>query len=395
VLLAIMTVAYGLSQSLQGSIVTNYFEDDLGLRGSQFGYITAIREIPGFLLIFITALFYRLSLQRMTALALVLLAVGYSLFPAANSFWSVAPWVILSSIGYHTVLQTQAALGMNLTVESSSGRILGTLGAVQSIGSVIALTLAIVAFHYNWLSFHGAYFISGGCALLAAIAIFWFPHLQDGEAREFAAKREPMVLRRSYRYYYALSILDGARQQILFSFGLWVLVDRFGLKVPQISALLLVVTVLTILTSRRIGHLIDVHGERRMLSLVNVGYVIALGGYAIANTVWLASVCYVIYFFIFPLSAIGAATYLRKVAVTDEIAPSLAMGVTLQHLSAIVVPASTGLILNYVGYQIPFLIAAAFACLTFLVTRRLDPATQKSPARLAQEERAGALAGAR
>ncbi|HET8522038.1 MAG TPA: MFS transporter [Thermomicrobiales bacterium] len=390
-----MTVAYGLSQSLQGSIVTNYFEDDLGLRGSQFGYITAIREIPGFLLIFITALFYRLSLQRMTALALVLVAIGYSLFPAANSFWSVAPWVILSSIGYHTVLQTQAALGMSLTVEASSGKILGTLAAIQNIGSVLALTLAIVAFHYDWLSFHGAYYVAGACALIAAVAIFGFPHLQDGEVREFAAKREPVVLRRAYRYYYALNILDGARQQILFSFGLWVLVDRFGLKVPQISALLLVVTVLTILTSRRIGHLIDVHGERRMLSLVNIGYVVALGGYAIANTVWLASVCYVIYFFIFPLSAIGAATYLRKVAVSDEIAPSLAMGVTLQHLSAIVVPATTGLILNYVGYQIPFLIAAGFACLTFGVTRRLDPATQKSPARLAQEEQAAVLAGAR
>ena len=61
------------------------------------------------------------------------------------------------------------------------------------------------------------------------------------------------------------------------------------------------------------------------------------------------------------------------------------MGVTMQHAAAIVVPVSTGIILNYVGYQVPFLIACGFACFTFVVTRRLDPATQKSPARIAQD----------
>src|SRR5262249_29791861 len=101
--------------------------------------------------------------------------------------------------------------------------------------------------------------------------------------------------------------------------------------------------------------------------------------------------CYVIYSFIMPLSGMGAATYLRKVAVADEIAPSLAMGVTMQHVAAVVVPIATGFVLNYVGYQVPFLVGAGFACLTFAVTRRLSPETQKSPRRLAEEaERAAA-----
>jgi predicted MFS family arabinose efflux permease len=48
--------------------------------------------------------------------------------------------------------------------------------------------------------------------------------------------------------------------------------------------------------------------------------------------------------------------------------------------------------LNYVGYQIPFAIAAIFACMTFLVTRRLAPEQQKSPRRI-EEDRAAALVG--
>jgi hypothetical protein len=34
---------------------------------------------------------------------------------------------------------------------------------------------------------------------------------------------------------------------------------------------------------------------------------------------------------------------------------------------------------------VPFLIACVFAAFTILVTRRLDPASQKSPARIAED----------
>src|SRR5215217_675118 len=115
ILLALMQMAFGFALNAQQNIVTNYFDGVIHLAGPQFGYITAIREVPGFLLIFLSALFYRVSLQRVTAGALVLLAVAYALFGLSHSFWTVAPWVILSSMGYHTVLQTQYALGMSLT----------------------------------------------------------------------------------------------------------------------------------------------------------------------------------------------------------------------------------------------------------------------------------------
>ena len=122
-LAAIASAAFGFAMNAQQNIVSNFFEHELGLQGPQFGYITAIREIPGFLLIFLTALFYRVSLPRLTAGALCLLAIGYGFFGTATSFWTVAPWVIISSMGYHTFLQTQYALGMSLTTESRSGSV--------------------------------------------------------------------------------------------------------------------------------------------------------------------------------------------------------------------------------------------------------------------------------
>jgi predicted MFS family arabinose efflux permease len=384
---------FGFAMNAQQNIVSNYFEHELGLNGPEFGYITAIREIPGFLLIFLTALFYRVSLPQLTAGALCLLAIGYGFFGSATSFWTVAPWVVVSSMGYHTFLQTQYALGMSLTTESRSGSILGRLGAINSAGALVAMLVVYLAFSTGALGFTSTYVLCGVVALIAAIAVYSFPHLRDGEVQAQAVKREPVVLKWEYRYYYLLSLLDGGRQQIFFSFGLWVLVHNYQLDVPTISAVLLAVTALSMFAGSWIGRMVDRHGERRMLGLVNVAYVVALLGYGLVANLYVALACYVVYSFIMPLSSMGASVYLRKVAAADEMAPSLAMGITMQHFAAIAVPIAAGFILNYVGYQVPFLVAAVFASATFFVTRRLSPETQKSQQRLLEE--AGQLAGAR
>ncbi|NBU64876.1 MAG: hypothetical protein EBS29_10305, partial [Chloroflexia bacterium] len=54
-LITITTILASFAMSGQQAVVTNFFENQLHLQGSQFGYITAIREIPGFLIIFLTA----------------------------------------------------------------------------------------------------------------------------------------------------------------------------------------------------------------------------------------------------------------------------------------------------------------------------------------------------
>lgn len=384
-MIALTTATAGFAMAGQGAIVSNYFQETLGFSGPEFGYITAIREVPGFLLIFLTALFFWLSLPRLTAGALGLLAIGYGLFGWSSSFWSVAPWVVLSSIGYHTWLQTQYALALSLTPEERSGSILGLIAGIGSGGSLAAMLVMLVAFQFGWLDFRAAFTLCGILALIAAVAIVRFPELRDGKPQTVVRQREPIVLRREYFYYYLLNLLDGGRQQILFSFGLWVLISRFQLEVPAISAILIAVTALNMLIGPWIGGIVDKYSEKPMLAVVNVAYVVVLVGYAFADQVTLAIACYIIYSLIFPLSGIGATTYLRKVAVQEEIAPSLAMGVTLQHLAAVAVPVATGYVLNFIGYQIPFLIAAGFASLTFLVTRKLDPQRQRSPRRIAED----------
>jgi len=386
IMLAVMSAAFGFAMNGHNNLVTNYFDEVLHFAGPQFGYITAVREVGGFILILLTALLYRVSLQRVTAGALVVLATGIGLFSLSVDFWTVVPWTLITSFGFHTVLQTQYSLGMSLTTEARSGAILGRMAAFGQAGTFVAFLMVFMLFRFRWLSYRPTFIILGAVAAIGALAIIRFPHLHDGQPRKAGLSRARIVFRRDYRYYYWLNLLDGARQQVFFSFGLWVLVNRFGLSVAEISIVLLAVTFAAMVSASRMGRWIDRHGERRSLSLLNLAYVVALVGYALAWNVVAACVFYLIYAVIAPLSSIGASTYLRKIAIPEDVAPSLAMGVTILHATAIAVPVMAGFILNFVGYRIPFFIACGFALATFLVTPRLDPANQRCAARVAADQ---------
>jgi MFS family permease len=389
-LLMLMSAAFGMALSVQDNVVSNYFGDVLGLKGPQFGYITAIREVPGFLLIFLTALFYKMSIPRLTSMMLILLAGGMMLFTFSSSFWSVAPWVVITSMGYHTVLQTQYALGLSLTTENRAGSVLGRLTAFNNGGALIAMGVVFLIFTVAPGSYRLTFILAGLMAIVAAAAVLRMPNYHDGVELKITAQRPKLVFRRPYRFYYYLHLLDGARMQIFFSFGLYVLVVIYGMSVREISLLLVGTKLLAMVTGPWIGNMIDLRGEKPLLGALNIIYIVALAGYAMVDNVYVASAIFLVYSVIFPLSSVGAATYLRKVAVREEIAPTLAMGVTLSHAAAIIVPISTGFILNYVGYEVPFLIACVFASFTIFITRRLDPATQRSAARIAEDERISA-----
>ncbi|MFN7471077.1 MAG: MFS transporter [Roseiflexaceae bacterium] len=384
-LITLTTVLASFAMSGQQAVVTNFFENELRLAGPQFGYITAIREIPGFLIIFLTALFYRLSLPRLTTLALTTLAIGYALFSIATDFATVTPWVILSSMGYHTWLQTQHALAMSVTTENKSGAILGHVTALGNLGGLVAMIMMALGFYLNLMTFASAFWLTGLASLAAGIMIFSFPSLRNGVPHEVTTKREPIVIHKDYRFYYMLNLLDGGRQQIFFSFGLWVLAHKFNLDVTRLTMILIGVSLVNTLIGRRVGKLIDRFGERPMLAAANVLYVVALTGYAFSDNIWVLVACYTVYSVIFPISWVGANTYLRKIASHHDIAPSIAMGLTMQHVAAVIVPLATGYILNFYGYQIPFMIACAFAVITMISTRFINPATQKSQSRLAED----------
>ena len=143
--------------------------------------------------------------------------------------------------------------------------------------------------------------------------------------------------RREYRLYYWLALLDGSRMQIYFAFAPFVLVEHFNVNAKQIIVVLIIASLIKWRTGAFIGQLVDRFGEKQMLTAGYCLHLTVFLGFALAPNVWFAYLCYIGYNFL-SLFSIGTTTYLKKICRREDLAPSLAMGVSLSHFTAIVVP---------------------------------------------------------
>lgn len=66
----------------------------------------------------------------------------------------------------------------------------------------------------------------------------------------------------------------------------------------------------------------------------------------------------------------GIRTYFQKIGDPRDIAPSMAVGFTINHIAAVVLPSLGGL-LWMLDYRIPFLIGAGFSLISLIATQKM------------------------
>jgi MFS family permease len=385
VLLAITTFLAYIVINIPQTISPNFFRDEIGMDGALNGYLIAIREVPGFLLIFVAAILLRHGLALATTIALTVAGVGYLLFAGTHSFVGLIVPTLIASVGYHSWLQLQDALGLSLARRGEEGSVLGRFRSIGFAGTIIALlvTLAILLFVERtsgdlraaqgpWL--RGLFVATAICGFLGAVVIFRFP--VSPQARAAARSAPRITWRKEYGLYYWLSFLDGSRQQIYFAFAPFVLVEQFGVDALTLTVLLIVSAVINWQAGGWVGKLVDRYGEKRMLTIGYCLHLTVFLGFALSQNIWLLYLTYLGYNFLF-LFSIGTTTYLQKICRPQDLAPSLAMGVSLAHLTAIVVPVVGAALWQRLGYQFPFLFGTVFIFISLWLTQKIDIPRQR------------------
>jgi MFS family permease len=383
-LLALTSFVFYIGFQIVQAIQPNFFRDVIGMNGAQNGYLIAIRELPGFLLIFVAAFLLKLGLARATSLSLLIMGIGYCLFAFAGSFAQLVIPTLIASIGFHSWLQLQPALGLSLTRRGNEGTLLGRINGIGFLGSLIGLigVFALLTWiertkgpleEYQEPYLRGLFFVVLISGVLGAILIYRFPMSANDRAAAAAAPR--IVWRKEYRLYYALSFLDGSRQQIYFAFAPFVLVEEFGVDARTMTTLLIVSALINWRAGPPIGRMVDRIGEKRFLTIAYILHFIVFVGFAFTKNVWLLYGFYLGYQFLF-LFYVGTTTYLKKIARREDIAPTLAMGVSLAHLTAVIVPVIGAALWSRLGYQFPFLFGTVFVIISLILTQRIDPDRQ-------------------
>ena len=377
-LLFLMALAMPIAFNTWSALLNNFVIEVAEFDGSDIGLLHTVREIPGFLAVGVIAIILFVREQVLGLVSLVLLGAATAVTAWFPSMGGILTITMLSSIGFHYYETVNQSLQLQWLKIEDAPRMLGWLMAAGSAATLVAYLAIIALWDTLGLSYNAVYLAGGG--LPVAIAIFAMLAYPQFEAPTPQNKR--MILRRRYWLYYALQFMGGARRQIFVVFAGFMMVERFGWDVHEITTLYLINLVANIIIAPLLGRAVGYFGERRTLGFEYIGLIIVFlsygGVYYLGWGVTVAAALYVIDHMFFGL-ALAMKTYFQKIADPADIAPTAAVAFTINHIAAVFLPVLLGL-LWLVSPAGVFVLAAAMAgislALAMLIPRHPAPGNE-------------------
>lgn len=328
------------------ALLNNFAKEAAGFTGQDIGILQSVREIPGFLAFTAIILFWIMREQVLAYLSLLTLGLGVALTGFYPSLGGLLLTTTIMSIGFHYYETAQQSLQLQLLPKSEAPRLLGRIAGASAVAQLLAFgSIALI-----WRTLQPSYatvFLGAGLVTIALtiVAIALFPRFQGA-----VPQNKGFVLRKRYWLYYALTFASGARRQIFMAFGGFLLVERFGYDVAATATLLLATYGINMFAGPLLGALVGRIGERATIQLENISLIVVFVGYALASHgtfgnwgALFAGAFFVIDGVCFTL-VLAQRTYFQKIADPADIAPTSAVAFTINHIAAVFLPITFGLI---------------------------------------------------
>ncbi|MEI6205195.1 MAG: MFS transporter [Desulfuromonadales bacterium] len=359
--LAVLTAASMVGLQGYTILFNNYAVETVHLEGLHVGLIQSVREIPGFLAL--TAIYVMLVVRehRLAALSIVLLGFGVALTGFFPSFRGVAITTLIMSFGFHYYETVNQSLTLQYFSTHQSPLVMGKLRSLAAITSIISAG-------FIWglgfvMNYTGIFLVVGIVVFLAGLwAIF-----QDPTHTDVPPQKLRMFLKRRYWLYYLLTFMSGARRQIYMVFSMFLLVKVFHFSVQAITALFIINNIINWIINPMIGRAINAFGERTLCTVEYAGVIMVFLTYAYASSGWVVAGMYILDYILFNF-AVAIRTYFQKIADPQDIAPTSAVGFTINHIAAVFLPALGGY-LWMLNYRIPFLMGAAMGVVSLILAQ--------------------------
>ena len=370
ILLFLMAAAVPLSFATWQALINNFAHEKAAFSGVEIGIMQSIREIPGFIAFTVVYLVLFLREQKLALLSLFLLGFGTALTGAFPSVMGIYITTLLMSTGFHYYSALQTSLSLQWIEKKQAPETLGRIIAVGSFSSIVVFALIWVSTELFFLDYTVIYLVGGSATVLIA----WSCRVVFPQFPQPVAQHKHVVLRKRYWLYYALTFMSGARRQIFIVFAGFLMVERFDFNVSDIAVLFLINACINIWLAPVIGRVIAKIGERYTLMIEYFGLVIVFVGYALVEQAELAAILYVIDHLFFAM-AIAIETYLQKIAEPADIASTIGISFTINHIAAVVIPAAFGLIW-IVHPAAVFYIGAGMAGVSFVLALNIPKLPQ-------------------
>jgi MFS family permease len=355
-----LTFLFGFGFAVYNGIFQNFIHDALRATPLDLGIMESSREVPGLLAALLTGTLVALAESRIAGLGLGIAACGIGASGLMHTKPSLIVIGVFWSIGFHVYSTVSNAITLALCKGTDGGLHLGKMSAVSAISTIVGLG---TAFGVKWALPglpYSAYFLFAGATIMvgAVLCSRLSTHAEGGP-------RQPIVWRREYRLYYLLTFLDGCRRQVFNTFASYVLIFVYHEGLAAMLAVQFIYSVSTAIVAPRIGRLVDRIGERKPLMFYAVAVGLVFIGYATFRSIGVLFTLFVVDNVLFTFG-VGFTTFLHRIVRPSELTPSLAMGTTMNHIAAVVIPVSGALLWQATGnYQWPFIVGALISALSF------------------------------
>jgi len=354
--LIMLTVASAVGLQAWATLFNNFAVEVAGLEGKHVGVIQSVREIPGFLALLAIYVMLIIKEHRLSAFSILLLGIGLGVTGMSPTFTGLMIATLISSFGFHYYETTNQSLTLQYFNTEQAPWVFGrqySVAAASNIG--IGLFIYLISFFTDYSQ---TYMIIG--IFIVGAAAWGFA--QNPEQPGLTPQRQKMILRKNYWLFYFLTFMAGARRQIFMAFAVFLLVKRFEYSVQEITILFVVNNIIRYFLSPMIGKSIVRFGERKVLSMEYTSLIIVFLAYAFTESRVLVAFLYILDHIFFSF-AMAIKTYFQKVADPRDIAPSMAVGFTINHIAAVVLPALGGF-LWMLDYRIPFIAGACMSAVS-------------------------------
>ncbi len=364
--LAVLTCVVGFSHQGWRTLFNNFAVDEVGINAFQVGAIQSIREVPGFLSLLVVYLLLVFKEYRLSALSVLLLGVGVALAGILGSFWGLMLTTFTMSVGMHYFETTRKSLVLQYFSKQQAPLVFAKLLSWRSVVNILVGGV-ILGLQYI-LEIPAIFGVIGVITILVALGAM----LVDPTSEHVPQQKHKMVFKKKYWLFYVINFLSGARRQIFVVFAVFILVQRHHYSVAHVTTLFILNNIINYFVAPVIGRMINKYSERNVLSMEYAWMIFIFLGYAFIDSAWVVGVLYIIDN-IFYSCAMAINTYFQKIGEPEDIAPSMAVGFTINHISAVVIPVMGGA-LWLLDYRVPFIVGALLSlCSLYFVQKMKVP----------------------
>ena len=353
----------GLSYGLYKGMLDNYLAEVVKMGEMDRGITEFFRELPGIALVFILAAFYMLSAETLFKAGAVIMLCGMSmhaLLPASKVLATLA--ICVYSLGEHIQLGMKSTLSLQYAKAGRSGAAQGIQNSVNQIGTLVGYLVIVGAF--SLISEDQPYKIFFGlAAILAAVSMVCSLKI-TGKSETDKNKRR-FYFHKKYTKYYMLEMFYGARKQVFFTFGPYVLILFYGANAATISLLFAVSAIACFFAAPMVGRIIDKVGYKTVMVMDTLILVIVCFFYGFAHHLFTMEVaflvCCVNYVLdaIISLASMAANVYVQALSDNaDETKATISTGVSINHVITIFIAPFGGWIWQTLGIETLFIVSA-------------------------------------